>query len=567
MSARSSDKGLSNVTIAVIALVVLVFGFYLAFAKSIPFVGGGYELKAVFSDAQSVRVNSPVRVAGVDVGKVKNVEHLTDEDGEGLDAAVVTMELKDEALPIKEDATLQLRPRLFLEGNLFVDIQPGTPSGEEIDSGSVIPLEQTSVSVQLDQVLTSLQKPTRENLALFLQEFGTALCGPGSPTDDDLECTQTSGGAGLKESFRTSPGAYRYTAEVNEALLGTEPGDLAGVVRNLGTTVEALDRNREELKDLVTNFRIVTGSFAAEDEALEQAIAELDPALAEGRPALAKLNGALPELRAFSREILPGVRSANTALDDANPFIKQLRAAVAKPELRGLVKDLRPTIPSLARLASESRPFLEESRSLASCFSSVIIPWANTTVPAASDDPDAPVYKNTGYGLAGLAGESRAGDANGQYFRVLGGGGTNTVAFNTPDLPGGVSAGVAPFPIVGVQPAKQSADKTPFRPDVPCETQVAPDLNTADPTTPLPRRSSVSADATDSSPAGQAAMTLSKEYAEIFTEFLKADALEAGGDLEEAADVRQAATKQMKIYNRDLLPEYEQAIDDLGSGG
>ena len=123
-----------------------MFGFYLAFAKSIPFAGDGYTVKGVFADAQSIRANSPVRVAGVDVGKVKSVEHLTDEDGEGLDAAVVTMTIKDEGLPIREDATLQLRPRLFLEGNLFVDVQPGSPSAEELDSGSVIPLEQTSAS-------------------------------------------------------------------------------------------------------------------------------------------------------------------------------------------------------------------------------------------------------------------------------------------------------------------------------------------------------------------------------------------------------------------------------------
>ena len=38
------------------------------------------------------------------------------------------------------------------------------------------------------------------------------------------------------------------------------------------------------------------------------------------------------------------------------------------------------------------------------------------------------VYKETGYGLVGIAGESRSGDANGQYIRVLGGGGINTVA-------------------------------------------------------------------------------------------------------------------------------------------
>ena len=37
------------------------------------------------------------------------------------------------------------------------------------------------------------------------------------------------------------------------------------------------------------------------------------------------------------------------------------------------------------------------------------------------------VYQETAYGLAGIGGESRSGDANGQYIRVIGGGGTNTV--------------------------------------------------------------------------------------------------------------------------------------------
>lgn len=554
----TENKRLSNPMIGLIALVILVIGFYLAFAKSIPFTSDGYELRAVFSDAQSIRANSPVRVAGVDVGKVKSIEHLTDEDGEGLDAAVVTMNLKEDALPIKEDATMRLRPRLFLEGNLFVDLEPGSPAGEELDSGSMIPLEQTSISVQFDQVLTSLQQPVRASLGTFLSEFGTALCGSGPP---DADCAPDSGGEGLRESFRTSPAAYRSTAEVNEAFLGTEPGDLAGFVRNLGTTVEALDRNREQLKDLVTNFRIVTGSFAAEDEALEQAIAELDPLLAVGRPALAKLNGALPALRAFSRELLPGVRSANKALDDANPFIRQLRALVSKRELRGLVKDLRVSIPSLARLADETRPFLEETRALSSCFSSTIIPWANTTVPADSDDPDAPVYKNTGYGLAGLGGESRSGDANGQYFRVIGGGGLNTVSFDTDS---GTTAGVVPFDNLGVQPARQSAAKTPFRPDVPCENQDPPDLNTGGaPAVPTTR-------STNPAPTGAesaAVTTLSNEYAEIYTDMMEVEALEGSGENEAAAILREETAERLRIYTKDLLPDYKDAIADLTGGG
>ena len=41
--------------------------------------------------------------------------------------AIVTMAIKDVGLPIHEDATLKVRPRIFLEGNFFVDLKPGTP--------------------------------------------------------------------------------------------------------------------------------------------------------------------------------------------------------------------------------------------------------------------------------------------------------------------------------------------------------------------------------------------------------------------------------------------------------
>lgn len=466
MTRPGDKKLLSNFQIGLIAIVLTVIGFYLAFSKSIPFTGDGYQLRAVFQDAQNIRVKSPVRVAGVDVGKVSGVEHLTDGEGNGEDAAVVTMQIDEDAQPIREDATLQLRPRLFLEGNLFVDVNPGSPAGNELDSGAVIPMEQTSASVQFDQVLTSLQAPVRENLQVFLKEFGDAL-------------DRYGGAEGFRETFRTSPAAFGSTAQVNEALLGREPGDLAGFIRNLDTVVAALDRNQGELQDFVTNLRVVTGALAAEDESLEQAIVELDPTLAEGRPALAKLNTALPQLRAFAREALPGVKAANKALDDANPWIGQVRQLVSEDELRGLVKDLRPTVPDLAALAKASLPFLEESRRLASCFNEVVVPWANSVPPAAEIPAGSrsPVYKLTGYGLTGVAGESRTGDGNGQWFRVLGTGGANTLPVPSFPTDAGSSSGLLDNPLF-IQPTLDSSLKTPFRTDVPCETQEKPDLRT-----------------------------------------------------------------------------------------
>ena len=46
---------------------------FFGFTKDIPFTQG-YQLKAQFESANSIRPNSPVRIAGVEVGKVKAVE-------------------------------------------------------------------------------------------------------------------------------------------------------------------------------------------------------------------------------------------------------------------------------------------------------------------------------------------------------------------------------------------------------------------------------------------------------------------------------------------------------------
>jgi len=564
MSNPNANRRISNFQIGLIAIVLTVFGFYLAFTKSIPFTGDGYELRAVFSDAQNIRANSPVRIAGVDVGKVTEIEHLTDDEGNGEDAAVITMAIDENAQPIREDAQLQLRPRLFLEGNLFVDVQPGSPSAEELDSGDVVPLEQTAASVQFDQVLTSLQAPVREQLQVFLREFGEALCGAPEQVavQEDEGCVPNAGAEGFRETFRTSPAAFGSTAQVNEALLGTEPGDLAGFVRNLGSTVRALNQNPEELQDLITNFRIVTGSFAAESEALEEAIAELDPALREGRPALAKLNAAFPALRAFSREALPGVRSANKALDDATPFIGQLRQLMAPDELRGLVTDLRPAIPDLANLAQTSLPFLEETRALSSCFNDVVIPWGYTDVPSASD-PAGRVFEETGYGLAAVAGESRAGDANGQGLKVLGGGGTLTISDPalTPsiDLGGGnvqPTAGVIPFELLGAQPAKQTSQKTPFRPDVACETQEPPNLDTG----PAPNPPEAQSASAASQAVPESAQDEVTEFAEYWTLVNQADALERNGQAKEAERIRELINEEYLDLIREGIVDYRKAI-------
>ena len=136
---RKDRTGANPFTVGALVLIAAVLITYFGFSKHIPFTHG-FRLNAVFESANSIRTNSPVRIAGVNVGKVTNVERYKD-----TNAAEVQMQISDSGLPIHRDATLKIRPRIFLEGNFFVDVSPGTPGAPELeDNDAPIPMTQTA---------------------------------------------------------------------------------------------------------------------------------------------------------------------------------------------------------------------------------------------------------------------------------------------------------------------------------------------------------------------------------------------------------------------------------------
>ena len=171
---------LNRFQVGLLALLVLAVGTYFAFAKDIPFTKP-YELTATFDNAASLQLKSPVRIAGVNVGQVSKVEAA----GRDSTATVVTMKLNDEALPIHRNAELKIRPRIFLEGNFFVDLKPGTPTAGEVDPDRPIPSTQTSAPVQLDQVLATLKSDARKDLQDLLQGLGEGCLLYTSPSPRD----------------------------------------------------------------------------------------------------------------------------------------------------------------------------------------------------------------------------------------------------------------------------------------------------------------------------------------------------------------------------------------------
>ena len=264
MSARSN--GMSPFRAGVLALVLVGLCTYFGFTKANPFANP-YEFKAVFNDVNNLKPKSPVRIAGVEVGKVVKVEPVTD----GKGAAEVTMEIEDKGLPIKEDAELKIRPRIFLEGNFFVDLEPGSPSATELDDGETIPVTQTAAPVQWGDLLTALQSDTRARTS----RPSCASTRRGSTRAAPRASTRRSSTGSPPTATPRSPTTPRS---------GQDPDhDLQRVLRGQQKTFAALVKDERALKDLVTNFNVTAGAFAREDAGARR----LDPGAARhaaGRP-------------------------------------------------------------------------------------------------------------------------------------------------------------------------------------------------------------------------------------------------------------------------------------------
>ena len=355
---RKDRSGASPFVVGLVVLIVACIGVFFGFTKHIPFTHG-FRVKAVFQSSNSIRENSPVRIAGVNVGKVTKIEGKP-----GSDAAVVTMEINDKGLPIHKDAVMKIRPRIFLEGNFFVDVSPGTPSAPTIGDGDTIPMTQTATPVQFDQVLTTFQSDTRTALQKTLEGLGTGLTYK-PPKAQDLDAAPSARGESaaqsLNDAIRYGERSLRGTAVVADAFLGTQDHDLSRLIAGLNRTTEGLGRNEDQLKDLVTNFNRTVAATASEAVNLRASIRLLGPTLVNANSALDALNASFPNTRAFAREILPGVNQTAATIDAAFPWVAQAQKLLGPDELQGVVDQLSPATEDLAKVVDATLQLLPQA--------------------------------------------------------------------------------------------------------------------------------------------------------------------------------------------------------------
>jgi phospholipid/cholesterol/gamma-HCH transport system substrate-binding protein len=466
----------SNVMIAIVFILIFTLGPYLAFTKHVPFTSRGYELNATFSNSANIALNSPIRIAGVDVGKVISTER----DG---DNTKVTFTVDSSGRPIHDDAFAAIRPRIFLEGNFFVELDPGSPSAPEMDSGGTIPVSRTSTAVQLDEILTALQAPVRADLSRLLEGYGTALTHEPTAEEDLTQLPEVKGRTGaeaLNGAFKYGGDAGRYSAQVTDALLGTQQRDLSRLVSSAGRAFGAFASRQQDLQGLIVNFNVFTGALANQSTNLSTTIRLLAPTLRIAHASLVSLNRTLPPLRTYAIEFRPAVAELPGLISASKPFLAQVRPLLSGREAGGVVKLLRESTPPLAGAAQASRKItLPQLNRLSLCTTKVMVPTGNQVIEDQFSTGQ-PNYREFLYNLVNFAGMAQNFDGNGPYARAQAGGGPILVGEPNPAGNADTLSDQRNYARTienphGTQP--RLAKEPPLRPEVRCYTNPVPDVN------------------------------------------------------------------------------------------
>lgn len=350
-SKRAPDR---SFLLGLATLGVIVGGYVLSATGLLraPFAEHTRTARAVFANTAGLDPGSPVRVRGVDVGKVSSVEPT----GDGR-TSTISMKLTDEAPRLHRNATADLRWRLLLGGSYQVELDPGY--GPTQEGPETIDVNGTTSQVEVDQALDSLGAKQREGIRSTLTELPRAFRDPQAPSRalDALADVAPR----LAPVVRSVRGVHpdrdlrrllSSTAKTVGAL-DAPAGAIQSIVEGGATTFETITRRGQDLDTTITRADVVLPRTRA-------TLARLDSTLAIADPTIDRLLAPAGAIAPTVRDLRPTVIAADRLLMRARPLLRRLRPAATA--LRGAARDALPLLnelePSLRRLDERILPDL-----------------------------------------------------------------------------------------------------------------------------------------------------------------------------------------------------------------
>jgi len=273
---------------------------------------GGYRVLAVFDNANQATVGEQVRVAGVPVGVIEDLDTTPD------NKAAVTLRIDNPAYQdFRSDAHCIVRPQSLI-GEQFVECTPTRPKPggaaaapplEKVPAGYgkgdyLLPVSNTSSPVGLDMINNIMRVPQRQRFALILNEFGVALAGNGE---------------NLNEVIRRGYPALQETNKVLEILSG-QNRLLASLAEKSDASVAPLARERKEISSFINSAQKVAAATAEKGQSVQQQWSLFPQFLNELTPTMVDLASFANASAGFLEPLQPQTSNINTIVANLPGF-------------------------------------------------------------------------------------------------------------------------------------------------------------------------------------------------------------------------------------------------------
>ncbi|MBU2694652.1 MCE family protein [Pimelobacter sp. 30-1] len=290
----------NRIVIAIIGLVALAATFFLTFnAEGLPVIGGGDKHQAYLAETAGLRAGDEVRVAGVKVGKVTDVE---------LDRDRVLVTFRVKGVRLGEESTAGVKIKTLL-GKKFLSIDPqGT--GELEDP---IALDHTTtpydVQAAFSQLSENLGEIDTNQMEDALQTMGEVL----ADTPESVRGT-VSGLTRLSETISSRDDELARLFKATDGVTGT----LATRNAEIGKLIDDGDLLLEELANRREAIRRMFKATKTLGIELAGVVRDNEAQL---RPALEKLDQVADMLQRNQRHL-------NDAIAVLGPYYRMLTAAM-----------------------------------------------------------------------------------------------------------------------------------------------------------------------------------------------------------------------------------------------
>jgi phospholipid/cholesterol/gamma-HCH transport system substrate-binding protein len=286
-----------RIRINLIGFLVISMGLIYGMATQVlTILQGRYSVNAIFPDAGGVFTNQEVTYRGMTVGQVGKMEVVP----EGVRLELI---IKDDFKIPAEDVEARVMFKSAV-GEQFVDLLPQSNRAPYLADGDEIPLEQTSIPVSTQALLSTTQSVLEgvppEALAGAIDSLAEGLAGEGSDLALMLESL-----ADLSELFaERAPeviGILENGTQVGDAFLRSKE-DFANAIRDLVQVADILADNRPNLERLLNGANLLSDELVALIQAnrgvlnrVINELADINAYQAAKRPELSRLLKQLPK--------------------------------------------------------------------------------------------------------------------------------------------------------------------------------------------------------------------------------------------------------------------------------